>query len=224
MVTSNALQRTFRMRFAGNTGTAFTIDIEEKQYLVTASHMLPGYSGGKIEIYHDGEWKALYCILLGKGDPSDCDIAVLEPQIRLSPNHPFPATAGHLVLGQPAYFLGLPYHYSQDAGHLNRDFPLPLVKGCVISAFMGSRLVLDGHNNPGFSGGPVVFVPHGQQPSEASPFCVAAVVSGYPGALQPVLDAESQAVGLFVRENPGIVIAYDIKHALEYIRGAESVR
>jgi len=220
MVRNNVLERTFRIRYAGNMGTAFTINVEERQYLITASHMLPGYSGGEVGIYHDEVWKDLHCDVVGKGDPNDCDIAVLEPEIQLSPNHPLPTTAGNIVLGQQAYFLGFPYHYSQDAGHLNRGFPLPLVKGCVISAFVGSTLVLDGHNNPGFSGGPVVFVPHGQQPSKESPFCVAAVVSGNPGAPRPVVDADGQAVGMFVHENPGIVIAYDIKHALEYIRNA----
>ena len=39
---TNILQRTFYMKFGKSTGTCFTIDIDNHQYIVTAQHILKG--------------------------------------------------------------------------------------------------------------------------------------------------------------------------------------
>ena len=41
MITTNALSRTFHLRYQGQTATGFLIDIDAKQYLVTAKHFVP---------------------------------------------------------------------------------------------------------------------------------------------------------------------------------------
>ena len=46
-------------------------------------------------------------------------------------------------------------------------------------------MLLDGHNNVGFSGGPVVFVENDLRPGEEHPFIVAGVVSSYPAPHKP---------------------------------------
>jgi hypothetical protein len=84
-----------------------------------------------------------------------------------------------MYLSQDAYFLGYPYGLHAEGGSLNAHFPLAIVKKACLSMFAlggpDAYILLDGHNNPGFSGGPVVFAPNGQ----GAPTNVAAVVSGY---------------------------------------------
>ena len=52
MVTSNVIQRTFHIRYGSTTGTAFAIDRNKRQYLITARHVVKGItSGSSIEIF-----------------------------------------------------------------------------------------------------------------------------------------------------------------------------
>ncbi len=106
---------------------------------------------------------------------------------------------------------------------MNRKYPLPLVKMGIVSSMqyepqLGcSSIILDGHNNPGFSGGPVVFIPDGHSPGNASQFSVAGVVASYPTYNEPVFDNNQKETNLFIQNNPGLVIVYDIQHAVKLI-------
>ena len=136
MVPSNALQRTFRIKYENNTGTCFTIDWLGKQYIVTARHIVEGIPESSIvSIYHDNEWKDLQVVRVGLGAPG-FDVAVLAASLQLSPTHPLAPTANSLFLGQDVYFLGFPYGLHIEVGpDLNRSFPMPLVKKAIVSAF-----------------------------------------------------------------------------------------
>ena len=115
-----------------------------------------------------------------------------------------------------------------DAGgeKINRGLPLPFVKAGILSALVEfgdvSKIYLDAHANPGFSGGPVVFSPLGQPGTDLR---VAGVVVHYPTPLSPIVDnkgetitdSEGEPIGLYVQENPGIVVAIGIRHVSELI-------
>ena len=45
MVPSNALQRTFRLNYRSESGTCFTLDVDARQYVVTARHLVLGATG-----------------------------------------------------------------------------------------------------------------------------------------------------------------------------------
>jgi hypothetical protein len=95
---------------------------------------------------------------------------------------------------------------------------VPFIKKGVLSSIdrdqAGTRvLYLDGNNNPGFSGGPVVFPLN----EDRKKFRVAAVVSGYRFDPQPVF-INDQPTRLVSRHNTGIIISYDISHAIDLIR------
>ncbi len=98
---------------------------------------------------------------------------------------------------------------------MNRDFPIPFVKKAIVSCMMFENdmqiFFLDGHNNPGFSGGPVIF----KEPN-SNGFKVASVISGYRYAKEPIYQ-NGAAVPLELRANTGIVISYGIKHAIDLI-------
>ena len=118
---------------------------------------------------------------LGAENRIETDVAVLAFRNQLSPTFPMPTTSADLVWGQNVYFLRFYYglHTSVDVNH---GYPLSLIKGAVMSGSIGQRgnpetFLLDGHNNSGFSGGPVVFLPAGK--AQDRELCVMAVVSGY---------------------------------------------
>ena len=216
---SNILQRTFRMQFDGETATCFTVDMYRKQYIVTARHVLPDTGRSvTIEVQHEGEWKRLDCMVLARA-PGDIDLCVLAPPHPISPSVAInPSTRG-IVLGQDVYFLGFPYGLQSEVGELNGGFPFPLVKkACVSMLFLdgnekdGRYLLLDGVNNPGFSGGPVVFSLPGEENAR-----IAAVVAGYRFVWDRVY-LDDKETALAVRSNTGIIMAYSIEHAIEMIR------
>jgi hypothetical protein len=168
-----------------------------------------------VELYHANQWKRLDVDLVGHCT-GEIDISVLKADIQLSPTYALPPSECGIVYGQDVYFLGFPYGMQGD-GQLNREFPLPFVKKGILSCMMISLsgpnlLYLDAINNPGFSGGPVVFT-EGNNLS----YKVAGVVSGYRSASEPIYDGD-RAIPLVYRANTGIVVAYGIKHAMEIIQ------
>jgi hypothetical protein len=59
MVTSEALKRTFHLKFGDQAGTCFAIDVEDKQYLITAAHIVTQNKeqNPRPLIMHDKQWK-----------------------------------------------------------------------------------------------------------------------------------------------------------------------
>jgi hypothetical protein len=92
---------------------------------------------------------------------------------------------------------------------------MPFVKKAILSAMSTENevehLFLDGHNNPGFSGGPVVFKTHGSNDLK-----VAAVISGYRYTEGPVF-SDGSAMPLVYRYNTGIIVAHSIRIATDLI-------
>ena len=72
-------------------------------------------------------------------------------------------------------------------------------------------LYLDGHNNPGFSGGPVVY----KSPNN-NRFQICGVVSGYRIQEQPGF-ASGSPLNIYFRENTGIIISHGINSAIDII-------
>jgi S1-C subfamily serine protease len=216
VITTNVLQRTFYVKVGNSTGTCFTIDVNDKQYLVTARHVVENISkSAQIDIFHEHQWKTIEVALVGHCT-NDIDISVLSTNIQISSTYGLEPSQGGIIYGQDVYFLGFPYGMAGEVGGLNRDFPLPFVKKAILSctyiAKNGSHLFyLDGHNNPGFSGGPVVF----REPSKVD-LKIAAVVSGYRYVNEPIFYG-AERLPLEYRYNTGIVICYGIKHAVDLI-------
>jgi S1-C subfamily serine protease len=217
-VSSNVLQRTFQLKFGNQIGTCFTLDVEGRQYLITARHVVAGIKKeDQIEILNNGKWLPL-SVKTFFPSPESVDIAVLVPPVLISPSLPLPPseTAGY-YLSQDAYFLGFPYGLSMDAKKLNAGFPFPFVKKGIISAFVDAEggtqiLVLDGLNNPGFSGGPVVLTN-----LETKQLMVVGVVSSYRFQEDRILEGGKETT-LSVRNNSGLLLAYGIKKALDVIK------
>lgn len=217
MITSNVYYRVFHIGYNNSIGTAFTIDVEDRQYLITARHVVEGIQSlDKIKIFHENSWKEFRVMNIAC-NPPEIDIAILAPEIQLSPTLPLEVGTNGLVYGQDIYFLGFPYGMFSFYKDLLNGYPLPLIKKGILSAIkLGdaaeSVLVIDGHNNPGFSGGPIVFKEPGK-----NDFKVAGVISSYRYEEIPVHD-QGKKTEMTVEYNTGIVIGYDIKYAIESIK------
>lgn len=228
--TTNVIYRVLRIKTADGTGSAFTIEVEGKQYLITARHLLERFgSEGEVELWMEGRWSRMRARAIYPASAA-VDMAALDFGRPLTVTFPLEPSSGGLTLGQQVYFLGYPYSLGTPGGA--RFAPpgfgeFPFLKSGIISA-MDDRdpqarvLYLDGHNNPGFSGGPVVF-----WHAESRRFRVAGVVRGYKNEALPVLkqknldDPGARAYNdLYTRGNSGIVISYDIRHIVDAIRQA----
>lgn len=214
MITFNALSRTLHLRLGDQAATGFLIDVEGKQYLVTAKHFVQEVTDLVVlELLHNGSWKKVPVQLVGHA-PGEIDITVLAlPKLLVASDYVLKPDMGGIILGQEAFFLGFPYGLFGQAGELNSNYPVPFVKRATVSSVNVSEagptiIFLDGHNNPGFSGGPVLFKEQGHGELK-----VAAVVSGYRFANEPVFQGEQQ-LPITYRYNTGIIISYGIKHAV----------
>ena len=212
-VTSNILQRTFHIRYENSSATCFSVDVDDGRYLVTARHVIGSiHDCGVVEISHNGCWKHVEVELVGHAK-GDVDVSALAPQTLFGASHPLVTTTANLVLAEDVYFLGFPYGLSFDVGEINAGYPMPLVKKATVSALgIGDGpMLLDGHNNPGFSGGPVACR------GSAKEQIVVGVVSGYRYDRQDVLDGADNRGPYTYDTNTGIVVAYDIRHVLRLI-------
>ena len=127
-----------------------------------------------------------------------------------------------LIWGQDVYFLGFPYDFVNNLDNLpGLERPIPFVKKACLSGFeAGKIMLLDGHNNPGFSGGPICFKKISPQTTTMS---IAGVISGYRFSQEPVYDLKGNDTGFYVKSNTGIIYAYDISLAIEIIKTSSMV-
>ncbi|MFH4965675.1 serine protease [Gaetbulibacter sp. M235] len=215
MITANVIARTYHIKYKNGTGTCFTIDFEGKQYFVTAKHVIENLKNGEIvELFYKKKWQKVQVKLTGHSKYSD--VSVFATDILLNKDLPLPTKFGGIAYGQDLYFLGFPYGLKSEVGSLNREFPFPLVKKGILSAiFMeppAKYMLIDGHNNPGFSGGPVVF-----KEGNSNVFNVCGIISSYRFELQETY-LNNKPTQIKLKANTGIVIAYTIDNAIELIK------
>jgi len=70
--------------------------------------------------------------------------------------------------------------------------------------------LLDGHNNSGFSGGPIYYISNQE-------ICVRGVISGYRFKQSHLYDKNNNELEFFIKENSGIIRFYSIKYVLEIL-------
>jgi S1-C subfamily serine protease len=193
-VTSNVLERVLNVRVGKGTShegkaTAFTLDLDGREYLITAKHVVKELkSDDQIEVFSDDKWLPIQVKIFRCEDP--IDIAVLIPPYQLTVN--FPLSFGNtFFFGQEAYFVGFPYGMQSSAQGINGPYPLPIIRRGAFAGRVAEspakkaiQLLLDGFNNPGFSGSPVVY----REPNQGEVVMnVAAVISGFKPDISTVM-------------------------------------
>ena len=213
VVPTNILQRVLNVRVGTSTGTAFTIEVDGRQYLITAKHVLESSSSlTQIDIFHNDAWVMLPCKRIAL-EPETVDIAVLAFDQQITKILPIQVGIKGTYVSQEVFFVGFPYGLSIDGRELNAGFPLPFVKHGIVSAFgkRGEPFIVDAINNLGFSGGPIV------RPDSATNPTIIGVVSGYRWTPESVF-IKDQRTELSIQANTGLLIAYDIDYAIEAIK------
>lgn len=215
-VTSNVLLRVFPVRIGERVGTGFTMEIDHRQYLVTAKHLLVGKLPSFVEIQID-DWIAIPAILVGMGKEKE-DVLVLATDRQLSENFPVNQGIDGMIIGQSVRFLGYfpGVQTSPLPGYNHRG--APLVMGGVASGLhldddvgIGASIWIDGHNNRGFSGGPVVFQPMTARSLEECHWKIAGVITGYveaPVEVETATGADTDTVAI---SNAGLLHAAPIR-------------
>jgi hypothetical protein len=222
MILLKVLHRTFFIKCV-QYGTAFTMDVDGIEYLVTAKHLLDASARKfELEIFHDKKWLRDSVTVVGHG-VGEIDISVLRTNSRLTPpGFDVTLSMGDLALGQDVYFLGFPYKMWGDVGSFMGGLPLPFAKKGALSSLSFETpqvLYVDAINNEGFSGGPLFFYPIGK-PNELR---IAGIVSKFRVEHEAVLDEHGDPTKMTVPYNTGFLVAYGIKHALELVRPRSGV-
>jgi hypothetical protein len=222
MVPSEILQKIFLIKHQENTGTSFLVSINNKDYLITAKHLFPATLSFKpsvnIEILKNDRWVKITATLLVHANPN-IDIAVLDLMSSDQKGNLFDLGSEGYYLSQDCYFLGFPFGLKMDdiEGKINNGFPIPFVKKGIISSFVSdstkmTQIFLDGHNNPGFSGGPVVIINYGTESQHK--MRIIGVISAYLNEEKII----KTPLGNFKNnENSGIVLSYAFDHVFEII-------
>jgi hypothetical protein len=263
-VTNNALFRTMMIETNFGRGTSFSIDVDNREYWITAKHMFTGIKTGPAGVFTTNTVQANILSQVGDGDEGhdlhwmtetftvidpgkDIDILVLVPKhLLLGFPRDFNLKSGieGVGIGADCEFLGFPYGGGWKVQWTDSKLPdkktwmwLPYVKHCTVSARVQDKglgiFVLDGINNEGFSGGPVLYATGPNQK-------VFAVISGFHQEPLEVLPApppgENKSSSIppspklpgnepkeqkkeIVNANSGFILAFDIEPAIKAIQG-----
>jgi hypothetical protein len=241
--TTNILMRVSMIQSQYFRGTTFSIDVDQREYWITAKHIITGVEKPP---YGEIKSKSVSLRILDPGAPGESwvpeEFSVIDPgqgidvviltapqPILTNPLPSLPTNSAQVNLGSDCEFLGYAYGGGWRASFDNgQTWWMPYVKRCTISALPpkeGTRIwVLDGINNVGFSGGPVVVRTGGDQK-------IMGVVSGYIMEPADVVSADTDKSSSdslqtekptehpkqVVRVNSGFIIAFDIKYVVDAI-------
>jgi S1-C subfamily serine protease len=220
------LQRTFLLKAGNTTGTAFTIDHNGAVYLVTARHVAASLPESKpvFQIWRTNKWEDVHAVRRILPASADVDIAVFETDEKIAQAFQVAVSAQDEgpTMGQQVWFLGYPFGDTALTSRAENQM-LPFIKRGTISAINGSKpeavvLYIDGFNNPGFSGGPIVYWEF-----KKHAYRILGVVQGYRNETAKVL-VNGQQIDTNVLVNSGILTAYSIKHAVDAIEAASKAR
>jgi len=218
-LTNEIIQKVFLIKYDNGTATGFFVKHKGLTYLITAKHVVdsinkvPKTNGDTINLkaFQDSRWVPIH----GKvyfHENKLIDIAVIKtPEIKLD-TVLFDLTVKGMAYGEQGYFLGFPFGLKAMIDNSNFRSPIPIVKGAILSSFYREKdaliLLFDAHNNPGFSGGPIIF--HNHNPESSKNWNVIGVISGY----RP---QKNKIKNLTYYENSGIMVGFGINHAIEIL-------
>ncbi len=168
-------------------GTGFAVEVDGKQYLVTAEHVARACQYEPLLLMGGWDasfnWKTI-------GRDKDADVAVLAADRQLCAATPIQIGSGKILYGQMGYALGFPADYGTDIfGKLESDdygtraLPMP-----APATFYGSGNTWQerywGSVAAGFSGAPVVFPTVPDQSARRNPlgsenWAITGMVTGY---------------------------------------------
>ena len=225
-MTNEILDKVFKISLdttSNSTATAFLVEDKGELIMVTARHVFPTLlnSKSKVRLFvkEDNKWNYMDGTLYHHNNPKvDISIIRVFEGEKTTIKNDFILSIENLIYGDEGFILGFPYNLSTDI--LDREFPLPLIKKVTNSGTIideGIQMIfLDGHNNPGFSGGPIVFKNHSK--NKGHRWQIVGVISAYVSQHNELITPVGK---MKYHENSGIVIGYSsdyIKSIIEKTR------
>jgi hypothetical protein len=121
------LQRVFHVRSGRNLGTAFSIDIDGRQYLVSALHVVEeSVTTASLEIHRGNAWTPYVVNTVGSNPEADVLVFALQERIAGPGLNDIDVNSKGCAAGQAVFFLGYPLGIRGVVVH--PGFPLPLVR------------------------------------------------------------------------------------------------
>lgn len=202
-----------------STGTCFSISYKGVKYLITAKHMfnntrLAEFGILKKDGFVKGNSKIFY------HENANVDVIVIENDfLQNVPAIPICMDQPGIGIGQEMYFIGFPFGIKAEQ-YNDHGFPFPFVKMANLSCAYTKQgyplLWLDGINNPGFSGGPIIYsvIQDGEERQY-----LGGVISSYRCDVKPVCDKDGKNSDpeLYYRENSGLIHVHGTKCIIDII-------
>lgn len=213
MLTSDILQRVYCFKphasLSYGTCCGYNKADDDIVYFITAKHIID--SGEQvIDVYFKDRWNSLDVKVYHADDESD--VAIIKTNLKQKLGNI--GIDGRLIISQQVFFLGFPFFGNQikhRCESINMNFPVPFVKSAYVSGFDKKKIYLDGHNNHGFSGGPVVKI-------EAGKMIISGVMSAYINHFGEVKFNKNESNNkTYYEENSGIALAFSINQAIQLI-------
>jgi len=219
------LETTFNIQYDGDIATAFTGLYKDSFYLITANHLFKKTDRNiNFKIFSGKDWiKQSGKVYFYKDTMADIAVIVthftdnsklyVNLEMDDSQNTPF---------GDTGFFIGFPYgFYTEGNSSINSGYPLPLVKKASFSGVVmiqGFKYdVYDGFNNPGFSGGPMMFKDYRE--TVHNKWYLAGVVKGYYPQTNSVSGKIGKQKATFkYKENSGIVAVTPSRYITSIIK------
>ena len=216
-LTTNVLHRVFWVTHQGKpAGTGFAVDVDGKQYLVTAQHVARDCRyQPDIRIRQGPHWSNVNLTWTTVGEDAEADVAVLAAASPLCPSElSVTLGQGNLIYGTIGYALGFPSSLApSDVGWLPEGRPIP-VPALAVMYFSqeGDTACCSGYITNGYSGGPIVF-PTGN----ANEWTFAGICTGFPTLRRPI-DMEGAPVEFKAFEPTGLISMAKTQVAEKIIR------
>jgi len=213
----NVLERIIFIKYNDHYGTGFTIEVNNKQYIITAKHVVEGIKqNDSIFVFNNNQWKETNVKNIQFKEP-EIDAIALVPSIQLTPVTNIQFSMDSMVLGQDVYFFGFPFGLRTDVGSLNNNFPIAFIKKGIISSIDTKNpeikvIWIDGYSNPGFSGGPIIF-----EDIFTENFKIAGVLAGHINERIDVM-GEKDKTELYVQINGGLIYSIGIGSIIKLIK------
>ena len=214
ILTSREVQFVFNIMYNNSTGTAFLYAVPGGTVLITAAHVIRGMAAGdRLFMLHENIWRP-FDISAVAIDPQGRDIAAFTSSGFFMKGHTSTYPKGDLSLGCRVNFLGFPHGLAGN--YPGQGFATPLVRTAFFSGVTlvdgYPMMILDGFNNPGFSGGPV-FGPDG-----TGNIAMLGLISSYryerksqSGVYQTDEDGEEVKLqGIYTKPNSGMIYVEQI--------------
>ena len=131
IVTANVINRVLNLRIGNQRGTGFTLEVNGRQYLITARHITGEKKVERIGIQQE-KWVELEVQTVGIGDKGR-DIAVLAVNQKLTTDYEIEIGSKGITVGQDIRFLGFPLGLQMGYAGGNKGKQIPLVKAGILS-------------------------------------------------------------------------------------------